>query len=479
MVEKRPDPMPLTDGCDPIIAIATAPGKGGVGVVRLSLPSADQAHLILNALFNKSINPRYAHRLFLRDEQHKLIDEGLCLYFAAPSSFTGEHVIEFQGHGGPAVLRAVIEHLLTLGQAIGLRLARAGEFTERAFLNDKLDLAQAEAVADLIDAGSVTEAKAAAASLSGEFSRRVNQLADQIIHLRLLVEATLDFPEEEIEFLEKAGARGMLAQCIDDITVLIKQAKQGAQLRDGLTVVLAGRPNVGKSSLLNALAGQDVSIVTSIAGTTRDRIAQSLEIDGIALTIVDTAGLRLTSDEIEQIGIERTQESLRQADVVLHVIDLADPSLSVSVTGDVIHQQQDVTINFPPDVPVIRIFNKMDIRTADISTLLKRDEQHSTVTVSAKTGEGMDTLKKAILDKAGLAPGQEFAFLARERHVQALLMAECHLQTATEHARHDDRILDLFAEELRLAHDALGEITGRMLPDDLLGLIFSRFCIGK
>ena len=472
-MQKKPDHLLSTNGYDPIVAIATAPGKGGVGVIRLSTSSQATAHFFLQQLLGSVPTPRMAKRLWFKDAQGRPIDDGLLLYFPAPQSFTAEHVIELQGHGGPAVLRAMVERLLELGSDHGIRLARAGEFTERAFLNDKLDLAQAEAVADLIDASSVTAAKAAANSLSGEFSRRVDGLADELVHLRLLVEATLDFPEEEIEFLEKAGAREMLDTCQSKLQQLLSQARQGAQLREGLTLVLAGQPNVGKSSLLNALAGQDVSIVTAVAGTTRDRIAQSLEIDGIALTVIDTAGLRFAQDEVEQIGIDRTRQSLRDADMVLHVLDASQVPLNAdSVDWSVVDPE--VVEYFPHGIPVIRILNKVDIHPmhGEITT-------ENVIAVSAKAGQGMDKLRQTILTVVGIQPGQDFAFLARQRHLEALKKAQEHLLMAVGHAQQKDRVLDLFAEELRLAHDALGEITGRMLPDDLLGLIFSRFCIGK
>ena len=472
-MKEKPNVLLHTDGYDPIVAIATAPGKGGVGVVRLSFPSASAVTQVLSSLTPATIKPRYATRLYLKDAAGDLIDDGLLLYCPSPFSFTGEHVIEFQGHGGVAVLRAIVSRFLEIGASSRLRLARPGEFTERAFLNDKLDLAQAEAVADLIDASSITAAKAAAKSLVGDFSRLVNSLADETIHLRLLVEATLDFPEEEIEFLEKAGAKQQLASIQHTLFNLLKAAKQGAQLRDGLTLVLAGRPNVGKSSLLNALAGQDLAIVTSVPGTTRDRISQSLEINGISVTVVDTAGLRLTHDEIEQIGIERTQESLRDADVVLHVLDSSSLTKGMAFP-ELLKHESDVTTHFPSNVPVIHIFNKCDVYPMELD-----QQPDSVIEVSAKTGQGMDALRTKILEWVGVQPGQDFAFLARDRHIQALVQAQIHMDTAADHAKYNDRVLDLFAEELRLAHDALGEITGRMLPDDLLGLIFSRFCIGK
>lgn len=388
------------------------------------------------------------------------------LCFNAPSSFTGEHVLEFQGHGGQAVLQGVVSHALALGRklAIPLRHAMPGEFTQRAFLNDKLDLAQAEAVADLIDAGSVAAARAAAASLTGVFSEQVNALAEQIVHLRLLLEATLDFPEEEIEFLEKANAKGQLNTILKKHEALLNAAHEGVKFRDGLQIVLVGAPNVGKSSLLNALAGEEVAIVSSVAGTTRDRIKQALNIRGIPLVLVDTAGLRHTADEVEKIGIERTQKSVKEADLLLL---LKDASCDASATGF------SEWIDLPVQLPTITVINKIDLAPGYSCN------EPATVAVSAKTGEGLEALKDAILNCVGIAHTPDHGFMARQRHVDALMVCGQHLAEAHQFAQQDDRILDLFAEELRLAHDALGEITGRMLPDDLLGLIFSRFCIGK
>jgi tRNA modification GTPase len=450
---------------DPIVAIATAPGKGGVGVVRFSFPCASQFHMFCHALCGKLPKPRMATLLTLRDSEQHAIDEGIALVFNAPASFTGEHVLEFQGHGGQAVLQGVVGRALAVAreQNIPLRHALAGEFTQRAFLNDKLDLAQAEAVADLIDAGSVAAAKAAAASLSGVFSKQVNALADRIVHLRLLLEATLDFPEEEIEFLEKADAKGQLTQILDIHAELLHAAQEGVKFRDGLQIVLVGEPNVGKSSLLNALAGEEVAIVSSVAGTTRDRIKQELNIRGIPLVLIDTAGLRHTLDEVEKIGIERTRKSVQEADLVLVLKD------ATQTTPDSFKEH----LQIPAQLPVLTVLNKAD--------LLGHVPPNSPdlLHVSAKTGEGLELLKDAILAKAGIAHTPDHGFMARQRHVDALHVCAEHLANAFAFAQQDDRILDLFAEELRLAHDALGEITGRMLPDDLLGLIFSRFCIGK
>ncbi|EDM84707.1 MULTISPECIES: tRNA uridine-5-carboxymethylaminomethyl(34) synthesis GTPase MnmE [unclassified Limnobacter] len=450
---------------DPIVAIATAPGKGGVGVVRFSFPSSSSFQAFCAAFCGKLPKPRMATLLTLRDVDQHAIDEGIALLFNAPASFTGEHVLEFQGHGGQAVLQGVVAHALAVARQLNipLRHAMAGEFTQRAFLNDKLDLAQAEAVADLIDAGSMATAKAAAASLSGVFSRQVNELADRIVHLRLLLEATLDFPEEEIEFLEKADAKGQLAGILNAHGQLLNAAQEGVKFRDGLQIVLVGEPNVGKSSLLNALAGEEIAIVSAIAGTTRDRIKQELNIRGIPLVLVDTAGLRETVDEVERIGIERTRKSVQEADLLLILKD------ATQGPHDALHQH----LELPVHLPTLTVLNKVDL-LPEAPQLLQ-----DVLPVSAKNGQGLEQLKDAILAKVGIAHTPDHGFMARQRHVDALLVCGQHLVAAHEFAQQDDRILDLFAEELRLAHDALGEITGRMLPDDLLGLIFSRFCIGK
>ena len=437
-----------------------------MGVVRFSFPAATAFEQFCLAFCQKIPQARLATLLTLRDAQGHAIDSGLVLSFPAPASFTGEYVLEFQGHGGPAVLRAVVEHALALARSLGLalRMANPGEFTQRAFLNDKLDLAQAEAVADLIDAGSVSAAKAAAASLTGVFSDRVHTLADRITHLRLLLEATLDFPEEEIEFLEKADAKGQLRDILAVWTELLQGAQEGVKFREGVQVVLVGEPNVGKSSVLNALAGEEVAIVSPVAGTTRDRIKQELSVRGVPLVLVDTAGLRDTDDVVERIGIERTLQSVHEADLLLWLLPATDyPS-----------RPAQLPLQWPEHLPRLLVWNKADLASAPAEPLAA-DE----VWVSAKTGQGLDALKDMLLRQVGVQHTPEHGFMARERHVQALKRCGEHLGMAQAYAAQDDRILDLFAEELRLAHDALGEITGRLLPDDLLGLIFSRFCIGK
>lgn len=448
-------------------------------MVRVSGPSLDG---IVAKLFNVPLKPRHAHYLSFDDAQGRAIDAGIVLYFKAPHSYTGEDVLELQGHGGPAVLRRVLQRCLEAGKEWNLRHAEPGEFTQRAFLNDRLDLAQAEAVADLIDASSEAAARSAMASLSGAFSQEITALNDRIIHLRMLVEATLDFPEEEIDFLEKYQARPTLEGIIKDLQQIRRQARQGMILREGLHVVLAGRPNVGKSSLLNALAGDDVAIVTPIAGTTRDRVIQQIHLDGVPLHIVDTAGLRETTDEVESIGIARTWAEIERADAVIHLQDAREPDDQLS--GEIMRR-------LPHRAPVLKVFNKVDLVGAEAASAsaeqpaagdIAAETGHGPVEnlyLSAKTGQNLDTLRRRLLDIAGWSPGSQSPWLARERHVRALEAAETHLAAARDHAELDDQVLDLFAEELRLAHEELGAITGQFTSDDLLGEIFSSFCIGK
>ena len=448
----------------PVAAIATAPGRGGIGVVRVSGPALQP---LVDALFGRTLTPRHAHLLPFSAADGTVIDEGLALFFPAPHSYTGEDVLELQGHGGPAVLKRVLQRCLEAGSALGIRLAAPGEFTQRAFLNDRLDLAQAEAVADLIDASSEAAAKGAMASLSGVFSQRVTALSERIVHLRMLVEATLDFPEEEIDFLEKYQARPALIAIQTELDELVATSRQGQLLREGLHVVLAGVPNVGKSSLLNALAGEDVAIVTPIAGTTRDRVIQNIHIECVPLHIVDTAGLRDTDDEVERLGIERTWKEIERADLIVHLQDATTPDLPVDPS---------ILARLPARTPLLRVFNKIDLLGATETT----DSAGSTVLhISAKHGVGLDALRREILQIAGWNPGIESPWLARERHLAALFEARDHLELAQAHAAHDDRVLDLFAEELRLAHLSLTRITGEFSSDDLLGEIFSSFCIGK
>ncbi|HBZ07823.1 MULTISPECIES: tRNA uridine-5-carboxymethylaminomethyl(34) synthesis GTPase MnmE [Massilia] len=453
----------------PIAAIATAPGRGGIGVVRASGKALGP--LIASLFPGTQLAPRHATYIPFKSADGSVIDQGLALYFKAPHSYTGEDVLELQGHGGPVVLQMLLARVLEAGTEHGLRLAEPGEFTRRAYLNDKLDLAQAEAVADLIDASTEAAAKSASQSLSGAFSQVVHRLVEQTINLRMLVEATLDFPEEEIDFLEKSNARGQLAGIIDSLEHVFRQAAQGALLREGLNVVLVGQPNVGKSSLLNALAGAEVAIVTPIAGTTRDKVSETIQIEGIPLNIIDTAGIRAIDegiDVVERIGIERTWSEVGKADVILHLLDA---NLGPSA------EDERIVAAFPAGVPVVRIWNKIDLSGHRATVEQAADATHIYLSANEKTG--IDLLRAELLRIAGWQQTGESLYLARERHLIALRAARKHLDVAAQHAAQDDQSLDLFAEELRLAQDQLSSITGEFTPDDLLGVIFSRFCIGK
>jgi tRNA modification GTPase len=452
---------------DPIIAIASAPGRGAVGIVRAS--GRNLAPLI-QAVCGRALAPRVATLLPFLGEDGQPLDRGLALHFPAPHSYTGEDVLELQAHGGPVLLQLLLARCLQAQP--GLRLAEPGEFTERAFLNDKLDLAQAEAVADLIDASTEAAARSAARSLSGDFSRQIEALAERTVHLRMLVEATLDFPEEEIDFLEKAGARGQLDALLATVDEALARTRQGALLREGLRVVLAGQPNVGKSSLLNALAGAELAIVTPIPGTTRDRVSETLQIEGVPLHITDTAGLRTdaeAADEVERIGIQRSWQAIGGADVVIFLHDLGR-------VGDADYEAADALIRaqLPEGVPRLQVYNKADVEGGGERVL-----PEAALRLSARTGEGLDALRRALLAQAGWQAAPEGLFIARTRHVQALQRAREHLLQAQAQAALHDAALDLLAEELRLAHRALGEITGQFSTEDLLGVIFSRFCIGK
>ena len=453
---------------DPIVAIATGPGRGGIGIVRISGTAiAPVIEAILGSRASALV-PRCAlYAAFLADDGTE-IDRGVALSFPAPHSYTGENILELQGHGGPVVLRMLLARCLQAGSAIGLRIAEPGEFTQRAFLNDRLDLAQAEAVADLIDATTEIAARAAVRSLAGEFSRRAHALTSALVELRMLVEATLDFPEEELDFLQQSDAAGRLSRIRNDLDQLLKQARQGALLRDGLSVVLVGAPNVGKSSLMNVLAGADIAIVTAIPGTTRDRIAQQIDVDGIPLNVIDTAGLREAIDEVERLGIARTWSEVERADVVVHLID------ATSSTDDTVLLER-VTERTHKNVSVLTVVNKIDLISAEPRV------EDDRVYLSAKTGAGVPLLRDELKRVAGWEQDTagESVFLARERHLRALTIARDHLALAAHHAAQTDSQLDLFAEELRLAGNSIGEITGEISADDLLGAIFSRFCIGK
>lgn len=541
----------------PICAIATAPGQGAIGVVRVSAPEPD----IITALAADILGPerrlvarKAAYGPFLAADAQP-IDYGLALWFPAPHSYTGEHILELQGHGGPVVQQILLRRVLQVGAAFGIRLAEPGEFTERAFLNDKLDLVQAEAVADLIEASTEQAARSATRSLQGVFSRQIDDLAEQLLTLRMLVEATLDFPEEEIDFLQKADAAGRLARIDDTLRRLFDTAQSGARLRQGLNVVLTGAPNVGKSSLLNALAGAEVAIVTPIAGTTRDRVIEQISIEGVPINLIDTAGLRDTDDPVERIGIQRTWAEIEKADVVVHLraadeLARENENQTPGATGqhngkkavpeiipdagtgsspehrsgqaqtgsvplDISRLEAAIEARVPASARRLTVINKIDLvqgeghlasGMSDGASLpqLSADESSSSpsafrmppvtgtpaseagtrssseiLRLSARTGQGIEAFRRKLLDIAGFQPGQEGVFIARERHLQALSEALTHLQNARQHVSLGDQALDLFAEELRLAHQALGRITGAVTADDLLGVIFSRFCIGK
>lgn len=471
---------------DPIVAIATASGRGAVGIVRISGPALGP---FACALLGRPLAPRQASYLAFPDASGAPIDRGLALYFPAPHSYTGEDVLELQAHGGPVVLQLLVARCLELaaeeestsGSRRGtllpdLRLARPGEFTQRAFLNDKLDLAQAEAVADLIDASTEAAARSAGRSLSGAFSNEVNALRDGLIQLRMLVEATLDFPEEEIDFLEQANALGRLRAIAAQIDTVLLRARQGALLREGITVVLAGQPNVGKSSLLNALAGAELAIVTPIPGTTRDKVTGTVQIEGVPLHVIDTAGLRElgetdeTVDEVERIGVTRSWDEIARADAVLFLHDLTRIGEPGYDSGDARIEAR-LPAGLSASGRLLHVFNKSDAHAALAG--------QPGIALSARTGDGLGALRGQLLTLAGWQVQAEGVFMARTRHLQALQATREHVALALAHVAAGDTALDLLAEELRLAHDALGEITGAFGADALLGEIFSRFCIGK
>ena len=459
---------------DPIAAIATAPGRGAVGIVRVS--GRGLAPFVQD-LLGRALQPRQAHYLPFPDAQGQPIDQGLALFFPAPHSYTGEDVLELQAHGGPVVLQLLLARCLELAQAKlpRLRLAEPGEFTERAFLNDKIDLAQAEAIADLIDASTEAAARSAGRSLSGEFSKEIHQLRDALIHLRMLVEATLDFPEEEIDFLRKADARGQLLNLQQTLATVMQRAGQGALLREGIKVVIAGQPNAGKSSLLNALAGAELAIVTPIAGTTRDKVQQTIQIEGVPLHIIDTAGLRESSDEVERIGIARAWQEIAGADAVLFLHDLTRLGAPEYLAADA-DIASDLALKLPDGVPIIDVWNKQD---ASQHLPPPAAAGHEAVQLSARTGAGLDALRRRLLQVAGWQSAAEGVYIARARHIEALRAVDAHLMEAAAQLASDGPALDLLAEELRLAQNALNTITGEFGSDDLLGVIFSSFCIGK
>jgi tRNA modification GTPase len=464
---------------DPIVAIATASGRGAVGIVRVS---GGQMAPLIAAICARPLKPREATYLPFRDVEGVPIDHGLAIHFPAPRSFTGEDVFELQAHGGPVVLQLLLARCLEAAEEIdpgtgerrlaGLRVAEPGEFSQRAFLNGKMDLAQAEAIADLIDASTEAAARSAGRSLSGAFSQEIHVLLDALVRLRMLVEATLDFPDEEIDFLQEADAMGQLAALKVQLEAVRERARQGALLREGIKVVIAGQPNAGKSSLLNALAGAELAIVSSVAGTTRDVVSQTIQIQGVPLHVVDTAGLRDSVDEVEQIGIARAWGQIEGADAVLFLHDLTRTSAVEYVQADE-EIARVLTARLPESVPVIDVWSKLDAVPSAVPRL------GTGVGLSARTGFGIEALRSRLLEVAGWQAVPEGVYLARARHVQALSRVDAHISIAAEHLGARAQALDLLAEELRLAQNALNEITGEFGADDLLGVIFSRFCIGK
>ena len=462
---------------DPIAAIATAPGRGAVGIVRLS---GRDLSPVIGLLCGRSLHAREATYLPFRDAAGQPIDHGLAIHFPAPHSYTGEDVLELQAHGGPVVLQLLLARCLEAAASLdpatgqprlpGMRVARPGEFSERAFLNDKIDLAQAEAIADLIDASTEAAARSASRSLSGEFSREVHTLRDALIHLRMLVEATLDFPEEEIDFLRKADAHGQLSKLKQNLAAVMQRAQQGALLREGIKVVIAGQPNAGKSSLLNALAGAELAIVTPVAGTTRDKVTETIQTEGVPVHVIDTAGLRESDDVVEKIGIERAWAEIGGADAVLFLHDLTRANAPEYIAEDA-RIASAISQKVLKTGRVIDVWNKLDAAPGAALP--------AGLALSAKTGAGLQQLRQTLLDVAGWQSAPEGVYLARERHVQALRRVDQHLERANTLLALQAQALDLLAEELRLAQNALNEITGEFSSDDLLGVIFSSFCIGK
>ncbi|HHQ4524507.1 TPA: tRNA uridine-5-carboxymethylaminomethyl(34) synthesis GTPase MnmE [Aeromonas veronii] len=450
---------------DTIVAQATAPGRGGVGIVRVSGPAAEQ---VAGIVLGKLPRVRYAEYLPFKDEQGQVLDQGIALLFKAPNSFTGEDVLELQGHGGPVIMDMLIRRILKID---GIRPARPGEFSERAFINDKLDLAQAEAIADLIEASSEQAARSAMHSLQGQFSSKIQQLVESLIRLRIYVEAAIDFPDEEIDFLSDGKVAGDLYAIMSELDDVRSEAKQGALLREGMKVVIAGRPNAGKSSLLNALAGRESAIVTEIAGTTRDVLREHIHLDGMPLHIIDTAGLRDTQDKVEQIGIERAWAEIEQADRVLFMVD--------GTTTDAVDPREiwpEFVDRLPKNIGLTVIRNKADLTGEDLAP--SQEQGHAVYRISAKTELGLPALREHLKACMGFQGSTEGGFMARRRHLDALERAAERLLVAKEQ-------LEVFvagelvAEELRLAQESLSEITGEFSSDDLLGRIFSSFCIGK
>jgi tRNA modification GTPase len=442
---------------DTIAAIATASGAGGIGIVRVSGPLSQS---IAKSVLGRCPSPRHAAYLDFKDEDGQLIDRGIAIYYPNPHSYTGEDVLELQAHGGTALMQILLARCI----ALGARQAMPGEFTRRAYLNDKLDLAQAEAVADLINAATEEAAKSAVRSLSGEFSQTIHALLQQLIELRMYVEACLDFPEEEIDFITQGRVADKITLNQQALALILSKAKQGALLRDGIHVVLIGQPNVGKSSLMNALAGEEVAIVTPIAGTTRDTIKSAIQIQGVPLHVVDTAGLRDTEDEVEKFGIARTWRATETANIALLLLDS---------THGITEKEKSILDRLPQEIAKIWVHNKIDVSKESAKKTEINGQHH--VYLSAKTGQGLDLLKSQLLSFAGYQASGEGVFMARARHLKALDEVRCHL----DQAAHQITSAELVAEELRLAQEALSTITGEFTPDDLLGEIFSKFCIGK
>jgi tRNA modification GTPase len=446
-----------TNLSETIAAIATASGAGGIGVVRVSGPLSKT---IAVEILGHCPAPRHAAYLDFKQANGDLIDRGIAIYYPNPHSYTGEDVLELQAHGGTALMQILLARCI----ALGARQAEPGEFTRRAYLNDKMDLAQAEAVADVINAATVEAAKSAVRSLSGEFSQRINTLLLKLIDLRMYVEACLDFPEEEIDFITQGRVGEKLAAIIAELSSVFAKARQGSLLREGINVVLVGQPNVGKSSLMNQLAGEEIAIVTSIAGTTRDTIKNAIQINGVPLHIIDTAGLRETDDEVEKFGIARTWRATETANIALLLIDAAH---GITETEKLILDR------LPQEIAKIWVHNKIDVSKEPAK--IEEKDQATHIYISAKTGVGIDLLKSQLLKLAGYQNNSEGVFMARARHLQALTEVDAHLQLAASQIDS----AELVAEELRLAQEALSSITGEFTPDDLLGEIFSKFCIGK
>ncbi len=446
-----------TNVVETIAAIATASGAGGIGIVRVSGPTS---RLIALGILGQCPSPRHAAYLDFKMEDGTLIDRGIAIFYANPHSYTGEDVLELQAHGGTALMQILLARCIELGA----RQAEPGEFTRRAYLNDKLDLAQAEAVADVISAATVEAAKSAVRSLSGEFSKHINALLLRLIDLRMFVEACLDFPEEEIDFITQGRVAEKLETIMVELLAVFSKAKQGSLLREGIVVVLVGQPNVGKSSLMNQLAGEDVAIVTSVAGTTRDTIKNAIQINGVPLHIIDTAGLRETDDEVEKFGIERTWRATETANIALLLIDAAH---------GIGEQEKTILARLPREIHKIWVHNKIDVGNTQPSCEQVDGATH--IYLSAKTGDGLALLKNQLLALAGYQSNSEGIFMARARHLQALAQVDAHLNSA----KRQMNSAELLAEELRLAQDQLASITGEFTPDDLLGEIFSKFCIGK